>query len=184
MQFTINPFTHRLDAFEQSLPGAAQIETLTGDTGGPVTGTAVTHNVNILGGPGIDVNGNAGTNTLTISLNGGLEGTGTTIGATTADLITFPLGAIPGVYIFIIDIVGFDAITPLGVAYHVVAGARTTGAASTEIDNESTDDLEEGALKACDEDLLCVGNNAVVRVLGAAGKTITWRAVMSYTFRG
>lgn len=184
MQFTVNPFTHRLDAFEQSISPAGQVETLTGDSGGAVSPDAL-KNINILGGPGIDVVGTPGTNTLTVLLNGGLEGTGTTVGAATADLITFDLGTTPGVYLFKVDIVGFDSATPLGVAYFVTAGARTTGAFSTEIGGQASDDLEEGALIACDCDLICngAGNDAIVRVTGTAGKTISWRAVLTYTFR-
>jgi hypothetical protein len=189
MQFTINPFTHRLDAFEQSIGPAGQVETLTGDPGGlgAVSPDAL-HNINIVGGPGIDVVGNPATNTLTVLLNGGLEGTGTTIGAATADLITMDLGAIPGVYLFKIDVLGFDSTTPLGTAYFITAGARTTGAASIEIGGQASDDLEEGVLIKCESDLVCNGggfggNKAIVRVKGVAGKTIVWRAVLTYTFR-
>lgn len=189
MQFTINPFTHRLDAFEQSTTGAGQVEFLTGDPGGlGRVGPDALHNINIVGGPGIDVVGTPATNTLTILLNGGLEGTGTTNDTSTADLITFDLGTTPGVYLFKIDIVGFDSVTPLGTAYFVTAGARTTGTASTEIGGQASDDLEEGVLIGCECDLVCNGggvggNKAIVRVKGVTGKTINWRAVLTYTFR-
>jgi hypothetical protein len=185
MQFTINPFTHRLDAFEQTTGPAGQVEFLTGDPGGlgPVSPDAL-HNINIVGGPGIDVVGTPGTNTLTVLLNGGLEGTGTTDALhPTADLITVPLGAVPGVYLFKIDVVGFDAITPLGTAYFITAAARTTGLAAVEIGGQASDDLEEGALIAGDADMVCLGNDAIIRVTGTAGKTISWRAVLTYTFR-
>lgn len=158
------------------------IETLTGDSGGAV-GPNAAFNINILGGPGIDVVGVPGTNTLTVSLNGGTEGTGQTIGAVTADLITFPLGAVPGVYLFKVDVVGFDAVTPLGAAYFLTGALRTTGAAGTELDDQATDDFEEGALVAGDVDLIASVNNAIIRVTGTAGKTINWRAVLTYTFR-
>jgi hypothetical protein len=184
MQFTINPFTHRLDAFEQSIGPAGQVETLTGDPGGlgAVSPDAL-HNINIIGGPGIDVVGDPATNTLTVLLNGGLEGTGTTVGAATADLITMSLGAVPGVYLFKIDVVGFDSATPLGTAYFITAAARTTGVAATEVGGQASDDLEEGALGAGDADMLCLGNNLIIRVTGTAGKTISWRTVLTYTFR-
>lgn len=161
---------------------SAGLQSLTGDAGGAV-GPDAFHNINIVGGPGIDVVGTPGTNTLTVLLNGGLEGTGTTIGAVTADLITVPLGTTPGVYLFKIDVVGFDAITPLGTAYFITAAARTTGAAAVEIGGQASDDLEEGALIAGDADMVCFGNDAIIRVTGTAGKTISWRAVLTYTFR-
>lgn len=48
--------------------GAIIINTLTGDSGGPVSPTL--GNINILGGAGIAVAGNPGTSTLTISATG------------------------------------------------------------------------------------------------------------------
>jgi len=50
--------------------GGTAAETLTGDSGGPV-GPDGSNNINILGGAGIDVSGNPGTNTLTVALTGG-----------------------------------------------------------------------------------------------------------------
>lgn len=46
-----------------------EIETLTGDTGGPV-GPDGAFNINILGGVGITTTGNPGTNTITIDADG------------------------------------------------------------------------------------------------------------------
>ena len=88
MQFTINPFTHRLDAFEQTAPGSAQIEKLTGDSGGAVTGDLVNHNIFILGGTGISVAGTPGTNTLTINQTGAFKSIITTNGAQTKTILT------------------------------------------------------------------------------------------------
>lgn len=144
------------------------------------------NNINLLGGGGVTVLGNVGASTLTIyTQDGGAIGTGNTIGAVTADLITLNLGLIPGVYFYTVDIVGFDAATPLGVAYHMTGAGRTTGAASLEIGNQTSDDYEEGALSACDNDVIFdgAGNNLIVRVTGAAGKTISWKASLTYTFR-
>ena len=45
------------------------IETLTGNSGGPV-GPDGAHNINVLGSGGVTVTGNPGTNTLTISVSG------------------------------------------------------------------------------------------------------------------
>lgn len=50
--------------------GGNDIRTITGDSGGPVAGDA-SFNVDLLGGAGVNVVGNPGTNTLTISLTGG-----------------------------------------------------------------------------------------------------------------
>ena len=86
MKFIINPFTRKLDAYEQDTTGT-DVETLTGDSGGAVAPDGAA-NIDILGGPGIDVVGIPGSNKLTVSYNGGVEATGTTVGAVTTDLIT------------------------------------------------------------------------------------------------
>lgn len=46
--------------------GGSPVQTLTGDTGGAVPPTA--NNINLIGGPGVSVTGNAGISTLTINL--------------------------------------------------------------------------------------------------------------------
>lgn len=184
MQFSINPFTHRLDAFEQSTTGAGQVEFLTGNSGG-VVGPDAAHNINLIGGGGATVQGNPATNTLTVYAgDGGTTGTGTTVGAATTTIVTLALGAVPGVYLFRVDLVGFDPTTPLGVAYFITACIRTTGAAGVEVTSESGDDFEEGVLIGCDYNITALGNSMILEVTGVAGKTINWKASVTYTFRG
>ena len=115
-------------------------------------------------------------------VSGSILGTVQTIGAVTGDAITVSLGVNPGTYLFKVDVVGFDAATPLSAAYFITAAARTTGVLATELPGETADELEEGALVACDNDVLCVANTAIVRLTGCAGKTINWTAVLTYTF--
>ena len=149
------------------------------------------NNINLLGGGGVTVLGNIGASTLTIyTQDGGATGTGTTDALNpTQDLITLNLGLIPGVYFYTVDIVGFDAATPLGVAYHMTGAGRTTGLASSEIGAQTSDDYEEGALSTCDNDVIFdgAGNNLIVRVTGTPfpvpGKTVSWKASLTYTFR-
>jgi hypothetical protein len=172
-----------------SLPPGSDIQSITPDydiSGGPgvPVGPDASFNINLLTGVGLTSVGNAATSTIVISLDNDIEGTGTTVGAGTADLITLDLGTTPGTYLFRVDIVGFDALTPLGCAYFLKAAARTTGAVGIEIKNETADEMEEGVLSGCDNDFLCVGNSGVIRVTGVAGKTINWKAVMTYTFKG
>lgn len=70
MQFTINPFTHRLDAFEQDLPGGGDVEFLTGNVGGAVSPNAA-HNISLLGAGAVTTTGTPGTNTITFTVAGG-----------------------------------------------------------------------------------------------------------------
>ena len=52
-------------------PATGLLSSLTGDTGGAISGTTASlYNVNLLGSPGVHVNGNAGTNTLTVTVDG------------------------------------------------------------------------------------------------------------------
>lgn len=63
--------TGTVATWEELSSGAATgLLTLTGDTGGAVSGDGA-RNINILGGSGVAVAGNPGTNTLTINLAGG-----------------------------------------------------------------------------------------------------------------
>ena len=162
-------------------PGVPGIETLTGNSGGAVSGDA-SFNVNIVGSGDISVTGNPGTNTLTIS-DVGITGTGTTVGAVTADIITIPLGSTPGVYTFDGQIAGFESTTPAGTGYTIVGSVRTTGAAATLCPNQAVDHFEEDALVDCTGSLVASGNNAIFRVTGAAGLTISWKGSAEYVFR-
>lgn len=157
------------------------IETLTADIGGAVSPDAA-FNINIIGGTGIDTSGNPLTNTITISQEGKLQGTGQTIGAVTADLITVNLGAVAGVYTFDIKVVGFDAVTPQGLGYTLVGSVRTTGAGAILIPGQTVDEFEEigAVLSTCQ--IAVAANTAIVRVLGLAGKTINWKADLEYIF--
>lgn len=113
---------------------------------------------------------------------GSLSGIATTVGATNANVITLPLGVLPGTYTFDIYITAFDAATPAGAGYAIVGSVRTTGAASVLIPNQAIDEMEEVVLIPADVALLVAGNNAIIQVLGVAGKTIDWLAVADYIF--
>lgn len=82
MRYIINPFTRRLDAFSTS--SSIPAETLTGDSGGAVGPDGV-GNISILGGAGITIAGNPGTNTLTVT-NTGVSGVWTRVAGTTQAL--------------------------------------------------------------------------------------------------
>lgn len=155
------------------------IETLTADSGGAVSPDAA-YNINILGGTGITTSGNPATNTITINADTKLQGTGQTVGAVTADIITFGLGAVAAVYVFEGRVAGFNITDTAGGGYFLVASVRTDGAAATEIASEVTDDLEEANMAAADIAFVTSGNSIILRVTGIAAKTINWSAEMEY----
>jgi len=189
-------------------PFVAAIETVTGNSGGPVGGSGVPTNINIIGdtAQGVSVNGNAGTFTETVTvqnataaptagaalkgvssfdsndftvtngfvdIKGTSNGTGTTVGATTADIITVPLGAVAGVFQFEARAKGFDAATPAGCGYNVYATLRTDGVTAT-LEGSQSIFNENAVLSPADAYFIASGNNAVLQVLGVAGLTIDW----------
>ncbi len=119
---------------------------------------------------------------INFSITNQISGAALTIGAVTADVITFPAGATPGTYQFSVRVAAFDAITPLGAGYELVYAVRTTGAATTVIGTPEKTINEEGALSAGNVTIVASGNNMIVRVLGTAAKTINWKADLTYTF--
>lgn len=151
------------------------IETLTGDVGGAV-GASAAFNINLLTGDGLTSTGTPLTNTITFTLDGYSKGTGQTIGAVTADLITIPLGATPTTYTIEAKVAGFEATTPAGNGYNLICVARTTGIASSVVGVEDKYVAEDAALAGCDANFVASGNDIIVRVTGVAGLTINWAA--------
>lgn len=149
------------------------VEKLTGDSGGSI-GPDAASNISLLTGAGLTSTG-AG-NTITFTLDGYVTGSGQTIGAVTADLITIPMGAIAGVKTVEAKILGFESTTPAGLGYDVLAVVRTTGAAATLVSATSRYIAEEAALVGCNADIIVSGNDLIVRATGIAGLTINWKA--------
>jgi len=164
--------------WQQENNSGSGIGFLEGDTGGPV-GPDGFDVVNIVGGSGVEVVGSPGAHSLTVSVFGTIESTATTVGATSADVLTFDLGTDATVYSIDSFLTGFDSATPAGVAYTITAGARTTGSAATLL-GRMIDDFEESPLTAAVVDYVTSGNNLILRVTGVAGKTIEWKARLQY----
>lgn len=108
-----------------------------------------------------------------------IEGSGQTIGAVTADLITLDLGGTAGAFSVQVRTVGFESTTPAGAVYQIDGGARTTGAAATLI-GQSQEVQEEGALTSADVQLVVSSNNLIVRATGVAALTIDWTCSLQY----
>lgn len=163
--------------------GSSSVETLTGDTGGAVS-PDVAFNINIVGGTGIDVVGNPITHTLTISDDDLIQGNVSTANAVPTTCISFPLGASPGTYVLDGRLTGFDITDTAGGSYFFSAGVRTTGAAAILIGTSFGTIFEEAAMVAADFDIIVVGNNLIVQVIGIGGKNINWSAEFEYQFVG
>ncbi len=101
------------------------------------------------------------------------QGTGITVGATTADLFSVPLGAVAGTYQFEARVKGFESGTPAGCGYNVYGTFTTDGLAATLVGDQSVFN-ENAALVAADAYFVASGNNAVLQVLGVTALTINW----------
>ena len=162
-----------------STTASADIEFITGDSGG-AQGPDGANNFNILGGINTTVVGTA--NTQTINQDNAAVGTGQTVGAVTADLITVAAGATPGCYQVEAHIAAFEAGTPAGGTYEAINGVRTTGAAATLTGTTDSTVNEEAALVGASVDIVVSGNNYIVRATGVAALTIEWSAKLEYVF--
>lgn len=124
-------------------------------------------------------------NTVTVVLTNRAYGTATTVDATSTAAITMDAGATPGVYTVDVKIAGFTAAgvgAPLGVGYTITAAIRTTGVATTLIQNQQADQFEEGALSPGLGNITVSANDIVVSVTGVAGYTINWVAELNFVF--
>lgn len=143
-----------------------------GDTGGiPILAniTSLDGSINITNGPGsIDLSANAFT------------GTDSTVGATTADIITIPLGAVAGTFQFEARVKGYESTGPDGCGYNIYATFITDGATATLVGDQ--DIFNEGAtLVDADAYFIASGNDAVLQVLGVTGLTIVWSGQANVT---
>lgn len=153
------------------------------DSGNAVPALNVLNVVTPGGGTtGISTSGAGNTITITID-DTTVTGTAQTIGAVSADVITFPLGAVPGNYVFDVKVTGFESTTPAGASYTIEAGVRTTGAAAVLLPNQVPDEMEEAILVPADAVVTVAANTMIVRVTGVAGLTIDWKATAEYEFR-
>lgn len=119
-------------------------------------------------------------NNLFVELTNRLFGTASSVNAANADIITFSLGAVAAVYRFEFHVCGRDTATGDGVGYTIFGSARTTGAAATIISTPFNDNDEDASLIAATMNLIASGNNVILRAVGVAGQTISYKAVGNY----
>ena len=161
---------------------APEIETLTGNTGGPV-GPDGAFNINILGADGVVTTGNPGTNTITITQSGDAYTIVTvqTIGAVTGDLFTLALGANNAATINAL-ITGTVSTYAAALVGRVTGGARRAGAGAILVGSPIAEFSEDSA-GAPTIDIVVSGNNIIVQVLGVAAETWNWRGQIQYVLQ-
>lgn len=136
-----------------------------GDTGGiPILNniTSLDGSITITNGPGsIDLSATS------------FKSTVSTVGATTQNLLTIPLGAVAGTFQFEAKVKAFEPTTPAGAGYNIFGTFTTDGATATLVGDQPIFN-EDAALAAADAYFIASGNNAVLQVLGVALLTIAW----------
>ena len=168
--------------------GGSPVQTLTGNSGGPVSPTA--NNINILGDDstvnnanGVTVIGTPGSSTETITLTNRLQGTVTTVGLTTSPIITFTPTVI-GTYAIEIRIAAYNTTSSLGAGYSLFGSARFDGVNSNLCGTADRIVNEEGAMSSANATFTVSGADIVISGVGYAAQTINWAAVGLYTFVG
>jgi len=129
---------------------------------------------------GIQTDGSSGSNTLTVQLTNRLQGTASTIGAVTTNLVTFSLGVTPAVFVIEANFAAFESTTPAGAGYSLFGTVQTTGIVSSLVGTPDKINNESLALMPGTADIVVSGNNAILRVTGTAGFTVNWSVVGYY----
>ena len=122
-----------------------------------------------------------GSNNELVQLTNRFSGSATTVGATTANVITFALGATPGTYFLNFTVAVFNASTPAGAGYESFTTLRTDGTTATIIGDTDSITHEDPALITTTAQVIVSGNNAIFQVGGVAGLTIDWVVIGNYT---
>lgn len=122
--------------------------------------------------------------TVTYQLTNRTTGQVTTTDATPTTVLSISLGATPGIYYVTGDLVAYNSTDTAGAAYNYSGAARTDGVTATEISTEFKDIFEESAMTTADFNIGVSGNTAFLQVIGIAGKTINWNALITYRFVG
>ena len=159
--------------------GAAPVETLTGNAGGAVSPTAG-GTINVVGGDTAYVDGNPGSNTLTIS--SGIPGSGQTVGFTTDDLYTRAFIINSGATL-IAEVVAVNSAGTLVSGGSVIGVAKydTTSGNTTVVFNGGDFGGDQVGVPAPNEpaiEWVAAGNNVILRATGVDTVTYDWNAII------
>lgn len=162
-------------------PGQVGIVFIQGTAGDPANADPGTFTVTFTASGGdFTITSDSATHTVDFKLAQQVTGTDTTIGAVLGTTITFPLGATPSTYQFVVDTVGFDPLDALGESVHEIVTVRTDGATATIIDVPDYFSNIESGLTPSLFFTTVSGNNVVVKPVGSPLKTINWFSKLAY----
>lgn len=159
----------------------ANIETLTGDTGGAV-GPDAGFNINLLTGTGLTTTGVPASNTITWTLDNYYNLTATTNNAVPNVTMTIPLGLTPGVYTLDVNVSAYNITDTAAAGFSLFGTVKTDGVVGTLIGVPDKIINNEVSMATTDANIVISGNNIVIEVTGIAAKVINWRSITFYTF--
>lgn len=159
------------------------------DVNGPAV--PVANNLNLYGrdstsndADGIRTNNDPnGSETVYVELTNRLQGSVTTVGAVTGDIITFT-PTVTGTYSIEYRTAAYNSTSSLGAGYSMFGAIRFDGANSNICDTFDEIVNEEGAMSAVDISVVVSGADVILRATGYAAQTINWSSVGIYTFIG
>lgn len=122
-------------------------------------------------------------NNLEIIISNRLQGTGTTVGATTSPIITFTPTVI-GTYAVEARVAAYNTTSSLGAGYSMFAAIRFDGVNSNLTGTPDRIVNEEGTMTNANCTITVSGANILINGVGYAAQTINWSAVALYTFVG
>ncbi len=130
--------------------------------------------------------GVAGTGTINevdIVITNRLQGSTTTIGATTSPFITFIPTDI-GTYAIECRIAAYNSTSLLGSGYSLFGSIRFDGVNSNLCGTPDKIENEEGAMISANTTMTVAGASVSINGVGYVGQTIDWSAVALYTYVG
>lgn len=119
-------------------------------------------------------------NEVDVVITNRMTGAVNTANATPTTLMTFTAAVAATIYNFEVRVVGYDVTDTAGGSYTIIAGGRTTGAATTVFTSPEFTVIEETAMLSSDIDFISSGNTFIVQVTGIAAKTIHWSGSLTY----
>ena len=122
-------------------------------------------------------------NIVDVIITNRVQGSGTTVGIGTADIITFTPSAI-GSYSIEFRVAAYNTTGVIGAGYSLFGAIRFDGVNSNICDPFDSIDNEEGTMSSTGLDVVVSGASFILRSTGYLGQTINWSAVGLYTFIG
>jgi len=127
--------------------------------------------------------GTGTSNEMDIVLTNRLQGSATSVGAGTADIITF-IPTVVGTYALEYRTSAYNTTSLLGAGYSFFGAIRFDGVNSNICDAFDEINNEEGAMSGVDLAVVVSGASVILRGTGYLAQTINWGSVGLYTFIG